>query len=208
VSVTPAGFTNPITVPKYCSLDSAETQYSNFSAVPYGAEGYSLIALGAANAALSAEPDVFTIGTLTDTLAGADVTALDTYLATANVPSDWVTSGMTWAAAARQIAQIHLVAQAIFGSQGSPIFTGGVTLATQLGSVSTGGLAAVNGTGVVSKGLGVEDVGGGGGGPAPVKTSFGVFSFANVLSTTSVGGALVQVSAQFTDLILFGGGAL
>jgi hypothetical protein len=199
VQVIPPGFQSAISVPKYSASDSTETQFTNFTAITYGVEGYTLVALAADNPGLDAEPDVFAFGVSANKLASSDVLAVDAAFATAKLPSQWVTAGMTWGEVVRQTAQVHLLAQFLSGqASGASIFAGGTTL-----SSTPAGLQSV------SAGVG----GVGGGNPSPSTSSLvrainnsvvGVFDLTDVDQTQTVAEILTSVSQQFTAPIVVG----
>src|SRR5271154_4574358 len=111
---------------KYSDTDFART---GFSAIPYGLEGITLLSLDVPNAALQAEPDVFTFpDDLTAAITDQDVSNIDAYFANANIPSDFATTGMSWSDVLRQVAQIFLVAEAVAGQTAASIFPAGITL--------------------------------------------------------------------------------
>lgn len=184
------------TGPKYLKTDMAGL---TFTAVPYGVEGCILVAL-APNPALAAEPDVFSFGISSNTLASGDVTSLGTYLASHNLPSAWVTAGMTWAQVVRQIAQIHLLAQWASGkAKGASIFSGGATLNSTIASLSA-----------VSAGVGT----GGTGSSSALVTAItaainpGDFDFSQVETSHTIGEILTSVSQQFESPIIVGEGEI
>lgn len=182
-----------VNAPEYLSTDLAGLAWS---AIPFGVEGLTLLALAASNAALAAESDVYSLPT-SGTLEDADVVNLSDYLSNYSVPSDWIESGQTWASVIQQIATIFLVAQAVSGTTGAGIFAGTtVTVdtpmsgATSSKSVRIGGKQQLQSTPVLPAG------------PA------GVFDFSNVDPSSTVGDALVSVASQFSGPISIGGGTL
>src|ERR1700685_2093877 len=132
-----------VNAPEYLSTDLAGLPWS---AIPFGIEGWTLLALAAPNAALAAEADVFTfgIGTLTD----ADVSLIEDYFTNANIPNDFAITGALWSDVLSQVAKIFLLAQALAGSTGQPIFAGtGLTLDSTVSSQSQGKAKSGNSTG-------------------------------------------------------------
>src|SRR5271154_6314001 len=112
--------------PKYSDTDFSGV---GFSAIPYGLEGITLLSLDGLNAALQAEPDVFTFAAdLTTAITDQDVANIDAYFANANIPSDFATTGMPWSDVLRQVAQIFLVAEAVAGQTTASISPAGITL--------------------------------------------------------------------------------
>jgi hypothetical protein len=180
-----------VNAPKYATTALANTPWQ---AIPFGAEGVCLLALSADNPALDAEPDVYAFpSTLTKTLAASDVSALSAYFATYNIPSTGLSVVVTFVAVLRKLAQVFLVAQAVLGSTGQGIFAQfGVTPTTTIAAANAVLANSVNTTG--KKIL-------------PTAAA-GAFDFSNVNPATSVGTALVQVSAQFNEPIAVGGATL
>jgi len=127
-----------VNAPKYLATDMAGL---GFSCIPYGAEGFGIVALQAPNPALSAETDVYTFGDLTATMQDADVASLAAYLVNANVPSDQIVAGMTFGDALQTIAIIFLAMQAISGATGSAIFADGSTLDTAISDTTASAIA-------------------------------------------------------------------
>jgi hypothetical protein len=184
-----------VNAPKYLSTDMAGL---GFTCIPYGAEGVAIVALQAANAALSAESDVYTFPENLDAmLADADVTALTNFLTPLNVPTDSITLlGMTWSQVLQLIGTIFLAAQAISGVTGTSLFTA-------VASPGSGGAGAGMGkTGGQSGGLSA---------PPTIDTSIsdstasavvgsivGPFDLTNVDPSDSIGDVLTSLAAQFT----------
>jgi hypothetical protein len=178
---------NQFTAPKYFQTDLAGL---SLSCVPYGAEKWTLVNLASPNAALQAEPDVFSFPVdLTTLLQPADVAALDIFCAPANIPSTFAIAGMTFAEVLRQISQIHLLAQFLSGkTAGKSIFPSGVTLGTKYQSLPVGSALS----------------------PAAVSVGVnsGLFDFSGVQSADTVGNILTAVSQQFTQPVDFNGAAV
>jgi hypothetical protein len=198
-----------ILAPKYCSTDMAGLPYS---CVPYGAEGWCVVALTAENSALAAETDVYAFPSdLSTVMQDSDVSTLAAFLATANVPSDQIVSGMTFEAALTAILTIFLVAQAIAGSTGSAIFTDGTTVDTPISDTSASALVPSTSQASVGVGMGFGAIGGGGNaGNAsnPQSSQVGPFDFSDVSSSDAVGDVLNTVSQQFTSPIVIGSATL
>jgi hypothetical protein len=189
--------TQTVNIPKYSATDSTPL-FSDFTSIPYGNEGFSLIALASANANLSSEPDVFSFSSdLTLALTDQDVSNIDAYFAGANIPSDFVTTGMAWSDVLQQTAQIFLLAEALSGATGQPIFNGtGLTLDSTVGSASqsSGKIKGGGTAGATTSALAtaVED------------GSAGVFDLSGVDSSSSISDALISVSQQFSSPIVLG----
>src|SRR5208282_2319012 len=120
-------------IPKYSALDTTPL-YTSHGCLMYGLENYALISLPSANAALSAEADCITLpANLSATLTAANVTTVQGYLATVNMPSAWVTTSLTWQQVVRTVAQICILINWIVGQVGvASIFTSGITLNTTI----------------------------------------------------------------------------
>ena len=184
-----------VSAPKYMLTDLAGL---NITCIPYGAEPLTLLSLTAPNAALAAEADVYAFpDDLSEALTDSDVTTLSAYLDNANVPSTFLTVGMTFQDVVRQIAQVFLLAQAISSeSDGASIFPSGTTVDSPIASQTMG------------KGGGNS---GGIGGSTPsalanvAGSTAGVFDLSDVDTSESIGDTLLVVSQQFTEPIQLGG---
>jgi hypothetical protein len=169
-----------------------------FSAIPMGIEGIVLLALAAPNASIGAEADVFTFGT--GTLTDADVSLIEDYFTNANIPNNFAITGALWNDVLSQVAKIFLLAQALAGTTGQPIFAGtGVTLdsivATQnqsQGKGKTGGTVQQTQNAVA----------------AAAGSTAGPFDLSDVQDGDTISDTLTSVSQQFTAPILIGGGSL
>lgn len=102
--------------------------------IPYGAENVCILAAdvdAATHATISADPQVSTLpANLTNNLTAGAVTQAQAFLDGLNIPSQWVTTSITYVQLIRIVGKIFEVAQLFEGSIGK-LFTGGVTLATQ-----------------------------------------------------------------------------
>jgi len=184
-----------VSAPKYMLTDLAGL---NITCIPYGVEAITLLSLPAPNAALAAEADVYAFpDDLSEALTDSDVTTLSAYLDNANVPSTFLTVGMTFQDVVRQIAQVFLLAQAISSeSDGASIFPSGTTVDSPIASQTMG------------KGGGNS---GGIGGSTPsalanvAGSTAGVFDLSDVDTSESIGDTLLVVSQQFTEPIQLGG---
>jgi hypothetical protein len=191
--------TQTLNVPKYSASDTM--LYSDFTSIPYGNEGFSLVALASANATLSAEPDVFSFPSdLTQALTDQDVSTIDEYFAAANIPSDFVTVGMVWGDVLQQVAQIFLLAEALYGSTGQTVFAGtNVTLDSTVGTATqSAGKIKSGGTTQPTSALATA-VGDG---------SAGVFDLSSVDPSDSISDVLIAVSQQFNQPVVLGGGSI
>jgi hypothetical protein len=179
--------------PKYSDTDFPG---AGFSAIPYGLEGITLLSLDGTNAALQAEPDVFTFpDDLTTSLTDQDVSNIDAYFLSANIPSDFATVGMLWSDVLRTVAQIFLVAEAISGATGASIFPAGITpdspvvLQTQQFG-KTGNQASPTPTSAVAQVIGGQA---------------GVFDLSDAQATDTISDVLTSIGQQFTAEISFDG---
>jgi len=172
---------NQFTAPKY-----SQSLFSDFAAIPYGAEPMTLVSLASANSQLAAEPDVFAFPSdLTTLLQPADVTALDNFCAPVNIPRAFAIAGMSWQEVLIQISQIFLLAQWLYGQTGSSIFADGATLLTQYGSTLSA--TSVSTTTVSTETTSSQ--------PAQPQTS-PLFDLSGVQSTDTIADVLVSVLAS------------
>ena len=180
----------------YLSTDMAGLSFSN---IPYGAEGIGIVTLANANPALAARSTLYAFPDLTVTMGASDVALLAAFLTAANIPSDQLSSSMTFGAALQIIAQIFLAAQALYGLTGSAIFTNGVGLDD---TISDSGVAAIATQQTIGPGnmKGGGSLGGGGG---QQQTQSGPFDFSNVSAADLIGDTLDSVSQQFTAPVVF-----
>lgn len=171
-----------------------------FSAIPMGVEGIVLLALAAPNISIAGEADVFTFGSLTTMLTDADVTNIQTYFGNANIPNDFVSTSLSWGNVLQQVAQIFLLAQALAGATGQPIFAGtGASLDSTVAAQSqsqgkgkTGGTVQQTQNSVA----------------AAAGSTAGPFDLSAVQDTDTISDTLTNVSQQFTAPIAIGGGTL
>lgn len=107
---------------------------AGFHLIPYGAENVCILAAdvdAATHATISADPQVSSLpANLANNLTAGAVTQAQTFLDGLNIPSQWVSTSLTYTQLVRIIGSLFEIAQMFEGSIGS-IFTGGVTLATQ-----------------------------------------------------------------------------
>lgn len=201
--VTSQTVNNPsqtVNAPKYFSTDMAGLA---FTAIPFGAEGWAIVSLANANAALAAESDVYSFpADLTTLLQDADVSALSTYLTNANIPSDQITSGMAFADALQVIAKIFLVAQSLYGLTGSAIFTNGATLDDTIGDSGVSSLTAPSLN--IGIGGGAGSLLGAGGSSGGSSEQSGPFDFSSVSSDDIISDVLDETSQQFTSTVNLG----
>jgi hypothetical protein len=185
-----------VNAPKYFSTD---LNGLSLSSLPYGLDGCCLVGLHALNAALSAETDVYSFPEdLTAELADADVAALANFLSPLNVPTDLITSGLTFADVLQIIALIFLANQAICGVTGVPTFSDGVTPSS---AVSDSGASSLAPTLTLNAGKGDNTNTGNNNAPAPV-TSNGPYDFTGIAASDTVGDTLNSLSQQFTDTVV------
>lgn len=124
---------NPITanVPEYYDSDLLNATYAS---MPLTGCALALIAT-APNAALAAESDVFAFpANLDSEMSDADITALTSVLQNANVPTDFLASGITYQAAANTIGAIAQVLQQAAGA-GTPIQLGSPSPSQGVGKI-------------------------------------------------------------------------
>lgn len=132
-------------------------------------------------------------------LTDQDVANIDAYFANANIPSDFVTTGMPWSDVLRQVAQIFLLAQSVSGSTGTAIFTSGTTLdSTVVGTQQSQSAGHISG-GTTQQASALAQVIGG---------QAGVFDLSSVDPSSSVSDVLISTSQQFTAPIILGNGVI
>lgn len=160
--------------PKYMSSFGNVT----WTCLPYGNEGWAIVNVPTV---LTAQSDLYSFpAVLTNPMTAPQVSALQTFLTAANVPSSAVSGAATFAKALYAIATLFLVAQTIYGHTASAIFTGGVTPSSQVSASAVVGQVLSN--------------------------AIGPFSFVGVTAVTPIGTMLTSVSSQFTAPINFGVG--
>lgn len=197
------------TQPKY----AGQFGITSFACIPYGGEGtICVLSLPSANPLLSAQADVYTFGDLTQPINDEQAAELSGIAVAANLPDDGILSGNPGVVGLLYILRVFLLAQAIFGSTGQPIFAGtGATLvspassspaisamisatsATAQPSQSTQGVGNV-GTGV-GTGVGVGSGGSSSSDPAPfnftgITDGATVAEFLDATSQTWAGGPI------------------
>lgn len=175
----------------------ADLNGATFTSIPYGAEPICILTLAAPSTALAQEAGVYSFPTdLTAVMQDADVATLNSFLTASNIPSDGITSGVTFGAALNYIASVFLVAQALAGASGAAIFTDGVTLDTEVGDSD---IAPIAGNSVsLSKGAGnvQQQEGSSGGG------QISAYDFSDVSASDSIGSMLDSVSSQVGEVNL------
>ncbi len=92
---------------------------------------------GALDTTISGDSTCIAIPTLTNTIGGALAT-VQSKLETLNIPSGWVTSGMTYATVVHYSAAFFQVHQRLQGLGGARLLTGGVTLDTTFSQLAAG----------------------------------------------------------------------
>jgi hypothetical protein len=191
-----------VSAPKYLRTDLSGLA---FSCIPFGGEGtMCILTLAAPNPALAAESDVYAFSAdLTATMSAPDVALLDAFLTAANIPSDQLSSGMSFGDALQIIARVFLAAQALFGLTGSAIFTDpSVTLDSTVGD---SGVAAIAPTLQLSGPGNSKQAGGGSiSGGSQQQTVSGPFDFSGASSDDLIGDTLDSVSQQFTSAVNLG----
>jgi hypothetical protein len=189
--------------PKYLQTDMSGLA---FTCVNFGLDGWGIVTLAAASAALSAEVDVYSFpANLATVMAAGDVSTLAAFLATANIPSDQITAGMTFSQAIQIIAKIFMVNQALCGATGAPTFSTGVTLATTIADSDLAPLApAPVSQGLAQAGVGAPSGGSGGSNNPTIPSAIGPFNFAGVQGTQTIGAMLDSISQQFVGSVELG----
>jgi hypothetical protein len=169
-----------------------------WTALPFGVEPLTLVSLTSDNPTLDAADDVFSFpADLTQVLTDNDVAAIGTFFSNVNLPSDFAVTGMEWSFVLRQVALVHLLAQALAGASGGlPIFTGtGVTLDS---TVATQNLSQGKG----KTGGTVQST------PNALATAVGGqvngYDLSDVSDDDVVSDVLLDVSSQFQAPILLG----
>jgi hypothetical protein len=124
--------------PEYWDTDLVGTTYVM---MPFGLELCGILATDA-NSALAAESDVYAFPSdLTSVLADTDVDALNGWLSNYSIPSSQIVSGLSFAEAARSLAQIAQVLQRNLGLTGNAVFSG-----QTFASIQTQSAAIIAGT--------------------------------------------------------------
>lgn len=120
---------NPIQ-PKYAA------ELTGWRAMDYGREPVFLVYGDAlAHDQLVANPDVVSPPADLSKKIGGSLSAAQNKLEQAGIPSDWLTTNMTWRTAIKGIALIFQLAQRYSGMNGERLFSS-LTLDTQLGDLS------------------------------------------------------------------------
>jgi hypothetical protein len=185
--------------PKYLSQITGA-----FTVVSFGLDGWGILTLSDALPSLSLEPDVYSFPSdLSTVMQSTDVSTLSAFLANANIPSDQIIAGMTFAAALQVIAKICMVNQALCGATGAKTFSEGTTLST---TIANSDLAPLASTQKVSQqvGAGVGSGGTGGGSTPPIAPQIGPFDFSSVTASITIGAMLDSISQQFTQPVNLG----
>lgn len=119
--------------PKYSSLFGG----ANWTMMDYGPEPVCIVGVenigGAAHSAVVANADVTAAPADLTQQIGGQLTAVQAALDSLNIPSNWITSGMTYARVLRILVFVFLFLQRLNGLlPGVRVFGGGVTLATRI----------------------------------------------------------------------------
>jgi hypothetical protein len=175
---------------------SAQSVSNAVPAMPYGVEGPLLYISATADATLAANPDVYACPALTYIMQDADVTALGSFCTTNNIPSSWITSGMTMLAVLQGLARIFALAIALSAAAGgASIFSGGATLSSAVETVN------------VSKGLGHNNsVGTPSALTSAVGSVVGPFDLTGVATSDTIDDVLTEVAQQLTLYVASGSG--
>jgi hypothetical protein len=168
-----------------------------WTALPYGSESLTLVCLASDNPTLDAAADVFAFpADLTQALTDNDVATIGTFFGNVNLPSDFVIAGMQWSYVLRQVALVHLLAQALAGATGQPIFNGtGVTLDSTVAPLNLGAGKSKGGGSLQQTQNAVAAAAGG---------TAGVFDLSDVQDTDTISDTLLSVSSQFQAPIQLG----
>ncbi len=110
-----------------------------WSGMTYGAEPLFLVGANlsaAADASLAGQADVFALPVDLDArFTGPTLGAFIAFLATHQIPTDWVSTRMGWREALRTIAGLMQYLQRVHGLGHGRLFTGGVTLDTAIATL-------------------------------------------------------------------------
>jgi hypothetical protein len=168
------------------------------SCMPYGGELYCLVAIGQPNVNFGNEDDVFAFpADLTQLLTDSDVANITNYFSNANIPYSFAVAGSAWSSVLIQVAQIFVLAQALYGATQQAIFNGtGATLDSTVANASNASHAKGR--------IGQPQAP-----PSAIATAAGgtanMFDLSNVQDTDTVSDTLINVSQQFTSPITLGG---
>ena len=134
------------------------------------------------------------------TLVGVHFGPSSTLTHTSSRCTDWTLTSLSWGNVLQQVAQIFLLAQALAGTTGQPIFAGtGVTLDSTVATQNlSAGKAKTGGTVQQTQNAVAAAAGG----------TAGVFDLSDVQDSDTISDTLTNVSQQFTAPISIGGGSL
>jgi hypothetical protein len=116
----------------------------------FGAEPVALLAADvtpAQHSTLAAQSPITVVPTNLSSTVGASLATVQSALESWNIPSQWVTSGMTYRAVLKGVATVFQFAQRFHGLHGARVFLAGITLSTtvsQLTQAQRDRLAAVS----------------------------------------------------------------
>lgn len=117
--------------PAYIATEAPGVEYT---LMDFGMEPVCLLHIhttGAQDTALQAHADVFALPANVAQVIGGQLAAVQNVLATFNIPEDWVQATMTYRQVLRRIALMCQFMQRLAVFLPTPLFTGGVTLATR-----------------------------------------------------------------------------
>ena len=99
---------------------------------------YTADVTGSQNTTLTAHADVSGLPANLGQTVGGALATVQAALANANIPENWITSGMTYRVMLQNLLKIFLIVQRIQGLTTVRIFDTGITLGTQLQNLSVG----------------------------------------------------------------------
>jgi hypothetical protein len=114
--------------PKYVSAFPVK-----WAAVDYGMEATFLVGAdvdATQHTSISSNADVITIPANLDSTIGANLTTVQNALDSLKIPSDWVTSGMTYRTVIALVIKLFKILQRLHGRWLTTIFESGITLST------------------------------------------------------------------------------
>lgn len=119
-------------MPKYLPAES-------WGAIDYGHEPVCLVrgvVTAEEHTTISSMPDVTTVPSNLDSTIGANLSAAKSELLSFDIPSFWMTSGMTWGQALKIVAVIFQLSQRFNGQNAGARILQGITLNTTFSSLS------------------------------------------------------------------------
>ncbi len=123
--------------PAYAAIDLSNVDWTMMD---YGNEPVCIFTAdvtGVQHLSLTAHTDVIAVPVNLSNTVGANLVLVQNALSGFNIPSDWVTSGMTYREVVKIVILIFLLAQRIQGLLPTRLFESGITLSSQLVDLST-----------------------------------------------------------------------